>query len=452
MEAMGTPPLPWQRDALAVACEIDPVTGKYWYKTVIVIVLRRAGKTTISRGKVTHRALTTRDAYMVYTAQNRIKALGRLRKDFYTPLMRSPFASSLARPRWRGGEEALIWKTGSELAIDAVGRKAGHGDTLTEAHIDEAYVHGDSTLQDGVSPSLRTVRGSQLWILSAAGDTASTYLREKVELGRAIVQAGNDSRTCYIEYSADPSWDPDDPETVLNTHPAVGYHLDIQDIMADREGQSEESLRGWERAWIGWWPLAKAPEAVIPAEAWRACYAPEEDEQFWDGTPLWSVDVAPERDWTSIGFAGKSLDPEARCFLELVQREEGTEWAVPRLKRLAQEHGGWTVAVDAGGGAASLIPDLEDAGFEVVKMPAAQRSAASGGLYDDALAGRLRTLENTDVTEARKSAAKLRTGESWVFSRGKSMQDITALYALIVARWAWIENREADYDITQSFY
>jgi hypothetical protein len=39
-----------------------------------------------------------------------------------------------------------------------------------------------------------------------------------------------------------------------------------------------------------------------------------------------------------------------------------------------------------------------------------------------------------------------------VFSRGKSMQDITALYALIVARWAWIETREADYDIMQSFY
>ena len=452
MAVMGTPPLPWQRELLDITCEIDPANGQFWYRTVIVVVLRRAGKTTISRGKVLHRALTTPDAYMVYTAQTRIKALNRLRKDFQAPIQRSPFAKFSARPRWRGGEEALVWKNGAELMIDAVGRKAGHGDALMEAHIDEAYVHVDSTLQDGVGPALKAPagRGQQLWILSAAGDTNSLYLREKVGLGRAIVQAGNDSRTCYIEYSADPEWDPDDPESVLNTHPSVGYHLDIDDIMADREGQSEESLRGWERAWLGWWPQAKQPPAVIPTEAWRACYADEDDPLMWDGEPLWCIDVAPERDFTSIGFAAKSTDA-ARCFLELVDRQPGMpEWSVQRLKGLAEKYGGWTVAIDGGGGATSLVPDLEDAGFRVITMPAAQRAAACTGVYDDALGRRIRTTPNAAVTEARINAAKVRMGESWVFTRSKSMKDITALYALVVARWAWISERESNYNILDS--
>jgi phage terminase large subunit-like protein len=449
MGAFRNSPMPWQRDFLGVACELDPATGLYWYTKVILILPRQGGKTSTSRGKVTHRALTTKNARILYTAQDRNKALKRLEENFWLPIQDSPLKTFMGKPRWQAGSEALRWKNGAKLSIDAISKKTGHGDTLHEAHLDEAYAHRDNTIEGGIGPTMATVPGAQRWVTSAAGNLESLYLMAQRDMGRALVDSGVESRTLYWEFSAPEDADPDDPETALSAHPAIGHTISLDFVM--NELQTDPDPAEVRRAYLGWWPSPKAPPAVIPAEAWRACYAPD-PEDCWDGTPLWTVDVALERDWTSIGIAGKATDPEARCFVELVHREEGTEWAVSKLTRLAEKHGGWKVALDAGGGAASLIPDLEDAGFEVVKMPAAQRAAACTGFYDDALAGALRTLENTDVTEARKSAAKVGRGESWVFSRGKSMQDITALYALIVARWAWIETREADYDIMQSFY
>lgn len=443
MAAMGNDPMPWQRDALAVACEIDPATGTFWYNTVIIVVLRRAGKTTISRGKLLHRALTVQDALMVYTAQNRIKALARLRKDFHKPYMRSPFANSLAKPRWRGGEEALLWKNGAELAIDAVGRKSGHGDTLHEGHIDEAYAHADSTLEDGVEPATATVVGSQLWILSAAGDTSSAYLRGKVDLGRALIESGLDSRICYIEYSAPLDADPDDPETLLNTHPAVGHTIDADWVMSKRSAKDEDSLRGWERAWLGWWPQAKAPPKVIPLAAWEACY--RAGGKPWKGTVCWAIDTSPNRETTSIAWAAQSTDPKARCHAELLEERLGTAGVVERMVQLRAKYGGNMIAMDGGGSAKSMKKDLEKEGFEVVLVGGPQRLDACGGLHDDFLQKKIRIANDPALNKSMGNAVKQMVGgAAFIWGKGKSLGDVSGFYAVTFARWLLIEKAPKD--------
>lgn len=450
MDKFGNPPMPWQQDFLAAACEIDPATGLFWYSKIVLILPRQGGKTSTSRGKITHRALTTPNARILYTAQDRNKALKRLEENFYLPIMDSPLASVMDRPRWKNGSEALRWQNGAKLSIDSVSKKTGHGDTLHEAHLDEAYAHLDNTIEGGIGPAMATVAGAQRWVTSAAGNLGSIYLRDQRDMGRALVESGIESRTLYWEFSAPEDADPFDPATALGAHPAIGHTISLDFVM--NELTTDPDPAEVRRAYLGIWPQAKQAEAVIPAEAWRGCYASDDLDPYWSGDPIWSVDVAPDRDWSSIGFAAKSLDPEARCHVELVQREEGTGWVVARLTDLADKHGSWNVVVDAGSPANSLIPDLEDAGFDVLKMPASQRSAASAGFYDDVLARKLRTLEDPDVTAARQSAAKWRTGDSWVFSRGRSFHDITSLYALITARWAWLEERGNDYDLMLSVF
>ncbi|MEE2568595.1 hypothetical protein V1638_04185 [Pseudarthrobacter sp. J64] len=447
MSALGNDPMPWQRDALAIACEIDPATGGFYYDTVIIVVLRRAGKTTISRGKTKHRALTTQDAIMVYTAQNRLKALARLRKDFYKPFQRSPFANAMAKPRWRGGEEALQWKNGAELAIDAVGKNSGHGDTLHEAHIDEAYAHVDSTLEGGVAPALMTVIGSQLWILSAAGNSNSTYLRGKVDLGRALVESKLPSRTCYIEYSADLNADPNDPETLRNTHPAVGYTLDAERIMSQRVAKDEDSLREWERAWYGWWPVAKAPPRVIPTAGWESNYVAGGDAETWTGKPFWAIDTSPDRDYSSIAMAAKSTDPRARCYVELYDTLLGTAGVVNQMVSLRSEFGGNIIAMDGNGAAKSLKKDLEDEGFEVILVPGPSRVDACGGFHDDALIGSLRFENDSELNKSMGHAVKQSVGgAAYIWGRGKSLGDISGFYAVTFARWLFREKAGDVYD------
>lgn len=448
MEASGRAPMPWQRDALAVACEIDPATGLYWYDTVIIVVLRRAGKTTISRAKLTHRALTTIDGRMIYTAQNRLKALKRLRDDFYLPLYRSQLRETLEKPRWRGGEEAVRWKSGAELAIDTVSENAGHGDMNHEGHIDEAYAHADNTLEGGLQPTLMTVDGSQLWVLSAAGKAHSGYLLDKVEVGRALVESGRETRTCYIEYSAPDDWDSADPESVAATHPGIGHTISLDRVMALRDSSKDHSE--WERAWLGWWPKPKTPPRVIPTSAWESNYSTGDDET-WTGIPFWTIDTSPDRETTSIAMGARSTVPGKTCYLELYDQLLGTAGVVAALVKLRSQFGGDIVALDGNGAAKSLRKDLEAAGFDVVLVSGPNRVDACGGFYDDALVGNLRFENDELLNKSMGNAVKQNVGgRAWIFARNRTLADISGLYAVVFARWLFKEKAADNYNALDS--
>lgn len=448
MAALKNPPMPWQRDFLAAACEIDPDTGLFWYRNVILILPRQGGKTSTSRGKITHRALTTPDALMLYTAQDRNKARKRLEKNFYNPLKASPLAHLLGKPRWQAGSEALRWTTGAELGIDAVGRKTGHGDTLTEAHIDEAYAHRDTAIEQGITPTLITVPGSQKWITSAAGDTDSTFLWNKVEMGRALVESGQASRTLYWEYGAEEDLDPEDPETALSSHPAIGHTITLDAVLDDILNSTDKDDAY--RAYYSWWAKPKAAPRVIPTDAWESNYVTGAEET-WTGTPFWAVDTSPDRETTSIAMAAKSMDPKARCYLELYEELMGTAGVVPTMVKLRSDFGGNIIAVDGSGAAKSLARDLEDEGFEVIKVPGTSRIDACGGLYDDALAGTLRFENDPTLNTSMGNATKQYvSGRAWLFARNKSLADISGLYAVTFARWLFKEKAADDYDIGDS--
>jgi phage terminase large subunit-like protein len=448
MAALGNPPMPWQRDFLAVACEIDPATGLLWYRNVILILPRQGGKTSTSRGKITHRALTTVDALMLYTAQDRNKARKRLEKNFYNPLKASPLGQYLGKPRWQAGSEALRWTTGAELGIDAVGRKTGHGDTLTEAHIDEAYAHRDTAIEQGITPALITVPGSQKWITSAAGDTDSSFLWNKVEMGRALVDSGQESRTMFWEFSAEEGLDPEDPETALVSHPAIGHTITLDDVQDDVLNSTDKDDAY--RAYFGWWPKPKAAPRVIPTEAWESNYVKAEDAP-WTGTPFWTIDTSPDRETTSIAMAATSTVPGKVCYLELYEQLLGTAGAVQTMVKLRADFGGNIIALDGNGAAKSLRKDLEDEGFEVIPVTGPNRVDACGGFYDDALIGTLLFendhLLNTSMGNAVKQSVG---GRAWIFARNKTLADISGLYAVVFARWLFKEKAGDDYNALDS--
>jgi phage terminase large subunit-like protein len=440
-------PMPWQRDVADVVGEIDPATGKFWYRTYILILPRQGGKTTFVRGKLTHRALMAPGQELLYTAQDRNMARKRLQKTIYNPLNASPLAKYLGKPRWAAGSEAVRFKNNSEINIIALSLTAGHGDTLDEAAIDEAFAHTDNRIEQNVNPTMITVEGAQKGIMSAAGGLESSFLWNKVERGRAMVELGADSRTCYIEYAAAMNADPDDPATYL-CHPAVGHTIKIEDILEERRSMEASEF---ERAYLGWWPRPESAETVFPRESWVENYV---DPSFdtWMGVPMWCLDVSPNRQWAAIGLAAKSYDPAARCFVEVIDHDEGTAWTVGRLQNLRERFGGDRVAVDAAGAASALVRDLEAVGFEVIALTPHDRMDACGGMFDDVVQGKVKYLNDPVLNGAMQAAAKINAagGEAFVFSRGKSMADITPLYAATLARYAYIKTAPDDYDIMDS--
>ena len=449
-------PMPWQQDALDVACEIDPATGLFYYREIVLLVERQAGKTSLSRGKVTHRCLTTPRASVLYTAQDRNMARRRLEKSFLEPLTDSPLASFLApatsagKLGWDGanGREKVKFANGAEIFIIAAQKKsAGHGDTLPEAHLDEYFAQVDGRLEQAVAPTMITVPGAQRWVMSAAGEASSVPLWEKVVAGRARVEAGIESRTCYIEYSAPPDADRTDPAAIAAYHPAVGYTMTVEDILAEQTSMDSRGPEEWNRAYFGWWPSAAAKPWVIPQGPWHDTALPG-DEAEWSGEPVWSVDVSPDREWASIGMA--AAHPGKRCWLEVPAHDAHGTWVVPLLKALAEELGGRLVGVDGSSPAAALIPDLEAAGFEVVRLGRQEVVDGCGGLYDDVLGEAIWHDADPELDDALAAAAKRNSGDAWLFVRGRSSADISALYALTIARAAYVKRWPGDYDIGDS--
>ncbi len=453
-------PMPWQRDVLDVACEIDPATGLFWYRNIVIVVPRQAGKTSLSRGKVAHRCLTDTRPVM-YTAQDRNKSLRRLQKDFYEPLSRSPLAHFLGQPRWSNGSEVVRWTTGAEIFIDAPTKKsAGHGETLPEAHIDEAFAHPDARIEQAVSPMMITVTGAQKWITSAAGDSDSRFLWGKVEAGRARIEAFQHdpaelwrSRTCYIEYSAPPDADRDDPATWAACHPALGHTIDLESLRASRDDLDESGPDEFNRAYLGWWPSAKPPPKIFPIDAWETAALPE-DAEAWDGEPVWSVDVAPDRSFSAIGMAAKAV-AQGRVFGEVIKHDPGTAWVVSYLLKLRSMFGGNEVVIDGAGAAGSLERDLLDEGFAVRRLSTREKVDACGGLFDAVLEGEFSHLGDPVLDGAMAGAAKrnMSSGDGgFMWVRGKSLQDITPLYAVTLAWYVMRERLGDDYDIDQSIW
>lgn len=462
-------PMPWQQDALDVACEIDPATGLFFYREVVIIVPRQAGKTSLSRGKVTHRCITTPRSPVLYTAQDRNMARRRLEKSFLEPLTDSALAAYLAPPGqggklgWDGanGREKVKWRNGSEIFIIAAQKKtAGHGDTLPEAHLDEYFAQVDGRLEQAIGPTMITVPGAQRWVTSAAGDSSSVPLWAKVEAGRARCEAAAaargrgeiplESRTCYIEYSAPPEADRTDPDAIATTHPAVDYTITVDDVLAEQTSMDSAGPEEWDRAYFGWWPSARSRPWAIPKGAWEDTSRPGADVEP-QGEPVWSVDISPDRRWFSIGMAAAL--PGVRCWLEVPMHDEIDSTArdpgprvVPMLRGLADELGGQLVGVDGSGPAAALIPDLEAAGFTVDRLSRQEVVDACGGLYDDVLAGYVLHEFDPDVDASLASAATRNSGEAWLFVRGRSTADISPVYAMTIARAVYVKHAGEHYD------
>ena len=456
------PPMPWERDLYDIAGEIDPATGDPWYREIDMLVLRQAGKTTVVRTMLTDASLFTVAAEVRYTAQNRLMALQRLETDFYNPIKNSPISAFLdmrvgrrtGLPGFSGktGQEHIAFTNGSHWRIDSVKTTSGHGPTLNKGAIDEAFAHQDGRVEASMRPAMITVPDAQLLVASAAGDSTSTYLRAKTTSARDRLQVElskpmheRTSRVLYLEYAAPHEADRADPATWWATHPALGYTITEAAIAADFEGMEAEDF---DRAYLGWWLQRKAKEWVIPKDDWDR-NALAEDEWAYAGEPVWSIDVNPERTTASIGLAGRSL--EGRCFVDVVERREGAPtWTVDRLVELRRRHGGNHVGlIDS---ARSQAPDLEANGFVVHRLSAQDRTDACGAFYDDAMDHKLRHVHDEELDDAIAAASKrFMTQEGgFIWARGRSLRDITPLYAATVARFVWVlVAADLDYDPMQ---
>ena len=436
-ERMGHPLMPWQRQVVDTALELDPVTGRRMYREILVTVPRQAGKSTLLGALLTHRCLTEPGSKVVYTAQTRLDARRKWEEDHLATLMRSPLSHQFT-PRMQNGQEAIRWKNGSVWSITSTTEKAAHGMTLTDAFIDEAFSQEDNRLEQAFKPAMATKPDAQLWIVSTAGTPKSHYLNAKVDAGRQAVTDGVTSGVAYFEWSADPDADLDDRQTWWTFHPALGHTITEDVIAADKVSMNPME---WRRAYANIRTDADQHIQVLDAERWASCV--DVESQPLDPVAV-SVDVSPTRASASVAVAGARVD--GMVHTEIIEHRPGLAWVVKRIVDLCATWQPSMVVIDPAGPAGSLIPELAEHGIDVRIVRARDLGQACGMFYDLVEQGRLRHLGQVPLELAVAGAKRRPVGDMWAWHRKDVTVDITPLVASTLAVWGWQQSRISEPD------
>lgn len=465
--ALGKPLMPWQRHVVDVAMELDH-DGSLYYGEVDLVVGRQEGKTELKMAVAVHRmtkvARRLGPQTATFTMQTRAKARKRLERDYCQRLRGCPGFTEVTNPKGRprkptewmirlnNGSEHIQFGRASYLQIDAPSRTGGHGDTLDDGFIDEAFAHEGDDVEQSMTPAMITREWTQLWVVSAAGDEKSKYLWRKIIAGRAACGSGEHGRTAYFEWSAPDEMDPADPETWRVACPALGYTI-TEAKLAQEWGKAvrggQEGIDRFRRSFLCQWPVEPVLDDdmggwVIPEPHWRACLSANSGPV---GPMAFALDVSPSRSSSTIAVAAESglggVHVEVTSDEDgLYDNRPGTDWVVERAVQLHKRWGG-PVAVAKGSPAESLVPDLEKAGLttegdgpSLVLVSTSDHAQACGELYDAAAEHTLRHLGQPELDAAVAGAAQKDHGDAWLWSRRKSSCDITPLVAATLAAWA----------------
>lgn len=458
---LGKPLMAWQQHVADVILEIDPDTGRLAYDEYTLTVPRQSGKSTFVLAKSTHRASATKffgaRQRLVYTAQTRAKAREKWEEDFVADLQASRKFASRVSVHLGNGNEHMRFPNGSRFGIEANTEKAGHGGTLDEAYIDEAFSHVDNRLEQAFGPAMITRLNKQLGIISTAGwSDASPYLLEKVQVGRRLVEQDVRSGTAYFEWSAPEDADPADEDVWLSCMPALhrpdcpprckAHTVSIvairnEYLKATRSGKLSDFRRAYLNQWV---PKPREGEETALGN-WNACRTNPLPEP---PTPdALGVGAALDRSVASIGAATKMDDGTIR--VGAVDRREGTDWLAGELVRLQTTHG-CPVAIDEKGPIGDLIPGLEEAGVRVTTAKLNDYINACAGVYDQVQARTLTHEAHPDLDDAVTGARWRQVGDRRAFGRKESAADISMLEGVTLAAWAVSSGLK--YDLLSSFY
>lgn len=343
---LGTPFLPWQRYVADVALEVDS-TGRLVYKDATVSVMRQQGKTVLYLCLVLTRAFLEPGSHTIYAAQSGLDGLKKWDREWVPAIENSLFADQVTATR-APGRQALNFANGSIQTIAASTLKASHGAVIDQALLDEAFSYADSRIEQALKPAMMTRRNSQFWVASAAGTPEkSPYLLDRVQTGRAAVEAGLTDTIAHFEYGAPDDADPADPATWRASMPALG-HTVTEDAV--RSAQVSMKRNDFARAYLNRW-VASMGEPLIDSDHWASLAEPDSPRPPW---VVLGVDVSPHSASAAIVAVGEHDGDLQGAVLEAGQ---GVEWLPGALERVCADYGEPYVVLDRKA-CAAMLPSL----------------------------------------------------------------------------------------------
>jgi len=444
--------MPWQAQVVNVAYELVPAAAGlviperpgFWlpaYRVVRVSVPRQSGKTTLVLTIEVDRSLNFGDLQRIlYAAQDRNHSREKWEEQceyLKRTVLRNQFTQ-----RRQTGLERTVWKaTGSSIGITASGETSGHGPTLDLGVVDEAWAQKDERLAAAFRPAMMTRRDAQEWWLSTMGTEDSVPWNDRVDDGRARVEAQIEDPSerrgvAYFEWSAPDDADPYDEETWWGCMPALGRTVDVDTIWTDAKSLPEADFR---RGYLNQRTVGGKP--VIPAGHWPRL---RNEDLPWGTTLVFGADITPDRGFGSIGVA--SWAGTGRVLVEVIEHRPDAGWITQRLAELAQRWRPALVVVDRGSPAGKLAPELETLGLPVEVTDTGAYAGACGGFFDDVVDQKVYHRGQPLLDAAVAAARKRQIGDTWAWARREG-GDVSPLVAVTLARYGLHKVGEGDFAI-----
>jgi phage terminase large subunit-like protein len=469
-KALGYSLFPWQRHIVDVALEYkldEDGRPVFHYREVRLWVPRQSGKTILMMALMTWRCIVMSETLGKKQNVKFFSTTGLHAKqkwgDEHVPILEDSILKGQFEVRRSPGLEGFLWDNGSQWSIGASTEKSGHGDSLDMVIADEFFSQEDDRIEEGARPTMITREDPQIWFVSTFGSADPTKehrsgpLWEKVDDSRERCRENDHGSVASFEYSAA---DFDDYEKAsidygnhllwLKTMPGLAENggLKFYNLQTVQQEYESMKLHAFKRAYLNLRAPrgAKKKPALIKPKEWDRLLT--DASSFRRKSKLFlGLDVERDNSRSSIVIAGPNVmirDPETRepihQHLELVSDEEGSDWIVDEVARLILRHDISAVALDAGGPAARLLPDLEPvckrSRVEIKKYSGKSYQAACEAFRVAAVGATIRNNGQHTLAEAVDQGIRRDVSDLWVWDRKSPLSFIAPLIAATVAHRA----------------
>ena len=187
-QVIGLRVLPWQRWLLIHALELRP-DGRFRFRTVLVLVARQQGKTTLVELKNLWKMFVLQVPLVIGTAQNLDISEESWDKAVEIAEGIPDLAAEITHVDKTNGKKALKLASGSRWKIAAASRKGGRGLSGDDVNLDELREHQNWDSWGAVTKTTMARANAQVWAYSNAGDDKSVVLNDLQAKGRAVAEA-----------------------------------------------------------------------------------------------------------------------------------------------------------------------------------------------------------------------------------------------------------------------
>lgn len=436
LDATGAILEDWQEDVFTKS--LMERNGKWAAFEVGLVVPRQNGKSELALHRMIAGLFVLREPLIIYTAHLADTSLEMFRR-LIEMIEAVPWLEREVAHVWRtNGKEQIELRSGQRVRFRTRTKGGGRGYAGVSCVIfDEAMIFPEASI-GSILPVVSRAPNAQLWYLGSAVDQTIHEDGQVLARLRERGVKGNDPSLAYFEWSL-PFKTPievsaavaADPESWRSSNPS---RMIPEEHIANEHRSMDPRTFAVERLGVGDWPAIGGANAVISLEKWAKLADP-------DPIPLnparYAFDATPDRAFATIAKAG--IGPDGNTHTEVVERDRGMGWLVPRLIEINPD----VLVTDASGPAGSLIPELERAGLKVTPVSAPEYAQACGMFYDGVSEETMRHLDAPEMNAALRGATTRPLVDRWVWSRKNSSVDISPLVASTLALWGHLTTETA---------